>query len=42
VLSLELQIARRHDEIARLDNDLLKYLCCWICRHATRRSITRS
>ena len=26
VLSLELQVARRHDEIARLDNDLLKYL----------------
>ena len=26
VLSLELQVARRHDEIARLENDLLKYL----------------
>src|ERR1700742_1202439 len=26
VLSLELQIARRHDEIARLNDDLLKYL----------------
>jgi malate dehydrogenase (oxaloacetate-decarboxylating)(NADP+) len=25
-LSLELQVARRHDEIARLENDLLKYL----------------
>jgi malate dehydrogenase (oxaloacetate-decarboxylating)(NADP+) len=26
VLSLELQVARRHDEIVRLENDLLKYL----------------
>ena len=26
VLSTELQVARRHDEIARLDNDLQKYL----------------
>ena len=26
VLSLELQVARRHDEIARLEHDLLKYL----------------
>jgi malate dehydrogenase (oxaloacetate-decarboxylating)(NADP+) len=26
VLSLELQVARRHDEIARLNDDLLKYL----------------
>jgi malate dehydrogenase (oxaloacetate-decarboxylating)(NADP+) len=26
VLSLELQVARRHDEISRLENDLLKYL----------------
>jgi len=26
VLSLELQVARRHDEIARLDDDLQKYL----------------
>ena len=26
VLSLELQVARRHDEIANLENDLLKYL----------------
>src|SRR6266403_4487957 len=26
MLSLELQVARRHDEIARLENDLLKYL----------------
>src|SRR5260221_2294420 len=26
VLSLGLQVARRHDEIARLENDLLKYL----------------
>jgi malate dehydrogenase (oxaloacetate-decarboxylating)(NADP+) len=26
VLSMELQVARRHDEIARLDNDLQKYL----------------
>ena len=26
VLPMELQVARRHDEIARLDNDLQKYL----------------
>src|ERR1700721_2191349 len=26
VLSLELQVARRHDEIGRLNDDLLKYL----------------
>ncbi len=26
VITLELQVARRHDEIARLDNDLQKYL----------------
>jgi malate dehydrogenase (oxaloacetate-decarboxylating)(NADP+) len=26
VLSLDLQVARRHDEIVRLENDLLKYL----------------
>ena len=26
VLPIELQVARRHDEIARLDNDLQKYL----------------
>jgi hypothetical protein len=26
MLSLELQVARRHDEIVRLENDLLKYL----------------
>ncbi len=26
VITLELQVARRHDEIARLDNDLRKYL----------------
>src|SRR6201987_4059926 len=26
VLSLELQVARRHDELVRLESDLLKYL----------------
>jgi malate dehydrogenase (oxaloacetate-decarboxylating)(NADP+) len=43
VINMELQAAaRRHTEIATLNDDLQRYLVLSYCRRATRRCSTRS
>jgi malate dehydrogenase (oxaloacetate-decarboxylating)(NADP+) len=42
VINIELQAARRHTEIANLNDDLQNILVCRTCRRATRRGSTRS